>query len=255
MSYREQEEKLFARWTKRASELHESEMITKDGLLYRGELWFDGFCQVHKSGNEGEVWDAASRRLLVLTKELYDEDCWDIRSESGRVPSPHLDNGKTARLFFPNLELWAYGLINTPGRKVLPFETADNQPVRQQFYENGPIARMNLRKQSDGKAASNAVLQRYYENYADLIAEQIALYGANIIMCSGGQGIMVKFLKEHIYNDLRQVNEHCYYSASANVVVVKTFYPSYYVYSRKEMYTNMMLDYQAFLDATPQFPD
>jgi len=253
MEYHKQEESLFERWTERARKLRESDEITKDGLLYRGELWFDGYCQVHRRANEEQLWDDAGMRLLVLTKELYDEDGWDLRAESGRVPSPRL-TCRTAYRFFPNLELWVYGLMNIPDRKVVSFARADNEQRLQGFYENAPIARVNCKKQPDARAASNAVLQKYMENYADLLTEQIRLYNADVILCTGGQGIMVDFIRRHVYTDLEQVNAHCWYSAEANVVVVKQYHPTYSVYSRKEMYTNMMKDYQAFISATPSFP-
>lgn len=253
MKYHEQEEKLFRRWSTRARKLHDADMITKDGLLYRGELRFDGYNQVHRSGDEEQLWEDAGMRLLVLTKELDDEDCWDVRSETGRVPTPHMTN-RTAQRFFPNLELWVYGLLTIPERKVIPFGRADNATRLQGFYENAPIARVNCKKQPDGKAASNAVLQRYMREYADLLSEQIRLYAADIILCCGGQGIMVGFLQEHLYTDLEQVNTHCWYSKENNVLVVKQYHPNYNVYSRKEMYSSLMRDYQAFLKATPGFP-
>lgn len=253
MKYHKLEEKLFERWAQRAKELHDSEDITKDGLLYRGDLWFDGYCQVHKKANEEQMWSDASIRLLVLTKELYDEDGWDIRSESGRVPSPRL-TCRTAYRFFPNLELWVYGLMNIPDRKAIPFSRADNEVRLQGFYENAPIARVNCKKQPDLHAASNTVLQKYIDNYADLLKEQIAMYDADIILCTGGQGLLVKFLKEHLYSDLEQYNEHCFFSPSTGVVAVKQYHPCYTVYSRKEMYTAMIKDYQDFLKNHPGFP-
>lgn len=253
MTYHNQEEKLFERWAARARKLHEVDMIAKDGLLYRGEVWWDGLNQLHRQADEEQLWNDAEMRLLVLTKELDEEDGWDIRAESGRVPSPRLTN-RTAMRFFPNLELWVYGLMTIPDRKVIPFSKADNPTRLQGFYENAPIARVNCKKQPDTKAASNAVLQKYMENYADLLAKQISLYSANVILCLGGQGIMVNFLQKHVYKDLEQVNNHCWYSPEANVLVVKQYHPCYNVYSRKEMYTSMIQDYQAFLKATPAFP-
>ena len=167
MKYHKKEEELFARWGERARKLRDSEDITRDGLLYRGQLWFDGYCQVHKKANEEQLWDDADMRMLVLTKELYDEDGWDIRAESGRVPSPRL-TCRTAYRFFPNLELWVYGLMNIPDRKVIPFGKADNETRLQGFYENAPIARVNCKKQPDNKAASNAVLQKYMDARSSL---------------------------------------------------------------------------------------
>lgn len=253
MTYRDREERLFERWTQRARKLHDADMITKDGLLFRGEIWWDGFCQIHKPANEEQLWNDAGMRLMVLTKELFEEDCWDIRTETGRVPSPRL-TVRTAQRFFPNLELWVYGLLTIPERKVIPFSKADNQTRLQGFYENAPIVRINCKKQPDMKAASNAVLQKYMENYADLLKEQITMYQTDIILCLGGQGIMVDFLHRHVMNDLEEVNKHCWYSPSANVLVVKQYHPCYNVYSRKDMYTDMIRDYQAFLKATPAFP-
>ncbi|MBR4506869.1 MAG: hypothetical protein IKP21_08870 [Bacteroidales bacterium] len=253
MKYHKKEEQLFDRWAQRARKLHESDDITKDGLLYRGEMWFDGFNQVCRPADEEQLWEDAGMRLLVLTKELNEDDGWDIRGESGRVPSPRL-TCRTAMRFFPNLELWAYGLINIPDRKVIPFGKADNQTRLQGYYENAPIARVNCKKQPDTKAASNAVLQKYMDNYADLLKEQILLYDADIILCIGGQGIMVNFIRQHVYQDLEEVNPHCYYSAKANILVVKQYHPNYNVYSRKDMYTGMIKDYQAFLKDNPSFP-
>lgn len=247
------EEELFERWAERARKLRDSDEITKDGLLYRGELWFDGYNQVRRKADEEQLWADAGMRLLILTKELDEDDGWDIRGESGRVPSPRL-TCRTAYRFFPNLELWVYGLMNIPDRKVIPFGKADNEVRLQGFYENAPLARINCKKQPDVRTVGNTVLQKYLENYADLLGEQIAMYDADVILCLGGQGVMVNFIRKHLYHDLEQVNEHCFYSAEANVAVIKQFHPCYNVYGRKEMYTDMIKDYQAFLKATPLFP-
>ena len=253
MKYHKKEEQIFDRWAERARKLHESDEITKDGLLYRGELWFDGFNQVSKPGDEEQQWEDASLRMLVMTKELNEDDGWDIRGESGRVPSPRL-TCRTAQRFFPNLELWVYGLMNIPDRKVMPFSKADNGTRLQGFYENAPIVRVNCKKQPDIKSASNLVLQKYMRDYADLLKEQVRLYDADIILCVGGQGVMVKFLSDNVYTDLKQFNGHIWFSPSSEVMVVKQYHPNYNVYSRQDMYTSLMKDYQLFLKANPAFP-
>lgn len=253
MNYHQNEERLFTRWAERAKKLHESDEITKDGLLYRGELWFDGFNQVRKPGDEEQQWADASLRLLVLTKELGEDDGWDIRGESGRVPSPRL-TCRTAQRFFPNLELWVYGLMNIPDRKAMTYSRADNEVRLQGFFENAPLAHINCKKQPDIKSASNMVMQKYLRDYADLLKEQVLLYDADIILCVGGQGVLVRFLAEHVYQDLEQYNEHVWFSPASGVVVVKQYHPNYNVYSRQEMYTGMMKDYQDFLKGHPTFP-
>ena len=253
MKYHQKEEQLFTRWAERAKKLRESDEITKDGLLYRGDMWFDGFNQVCKPGDEELQWSDASLRLLVMTKDLNEDDGWDIRGESGRVPSPRL-TCRTAQRFFPNLELWVYGLMNIPDRKVMAFSKADNATRLQGFYENAPIARINCKKQPDIKSASNLAMQKYLRDYADLLTEQVKLYDADIILCVGGQGVMVKFLVEYVYKDLEQYNEHIWFSPSDGVVVAKQYHPNYNVYDRKEMYVSLMHDYQDFLKAHSDFP-
>lgn len=253
MNYHKKEEQLYERWAQRAKELRESDEITKDGLLYRGELWFDGFNQVCRPGDEEQLWDDAGMRILVMSRELDEDDGWDIRGESGRVPSPRL-TCRTAQRFFPNLELWVYGLMNIPDHKVMTFARADNQTRLQGYYENAPIARIVCKKQPDLRAVSNTVMQKYLRDYADLLTEQVKLYNADVILCVGGQGVIVKFLGTHVYPDLEQRNDHVWYSPSEGVAVVKQYHPNYNVYSRKDMYTSMINDYQAFLKATPDFP-
>ena len=251
--YHQKEEQLFERWANRARKLRESDEITKDGLLYRGELWFDGYNQVCRPGDEEQLWNDAGMRLLILTKELGEDDGWDIRGESGRVPSPRL-TCRTAQRFFPNLELWVYGLMNIPDHKVMTYSKADNETRLQGFFENAPLAHIVCKKQPNFHAVSNIVMQKYLRDYADLLAEQVKLYDADLILCLGGQGVLVKFLSENVYTDMVQVNNHCWYSPKSNVLAVKQYHPNYNVYSRKEMYTSMMQDYQSFLHATPSFP-
>lgn len=253
MNYHTKEEDLYLRWAQRARQLHEGDVITKDGLLYRGEMWFDGFNQVRRPGDEEQLWDDAGMRMLVMSRELDEDDGWDLRGESGRVPSPRL-TCRTAQRFFPNLELWVYGLMNIPDRKVMPFSAADHPTRLQGFYENGPIARIVCKKQNDMRATGNTAMQKYLRDYGDLLAEQVRLYGADVILCVGGQGVIVKFLGEKVFPDLRQVNAHVWYSAASGVAVVKQYHPNYNVYSRKEMYTAMIDDYQEFLKSTPAFP-
>lgn len=253
MNIHEQEERLFDQWARRARKLRESDDITKDGLLYRGEMWFDGYNQVRRPGDEERQWEDASLRLLVMTKELEEDDGWDIRTESGRVPSPRL-TCRTAQRFFPNLELWVYGLMTMPTGKALAFSRVDVPTRLQGFYESAPIARIVCKKQPGVATASNAMIQKYMRDYADLLTEQVKLYDADVILCTGGQGIMVKFLKDNVYRDLEEFNRHCWFSPSTGVVVVKQYHPNYSVYSRKEMYDSMITDCVAFHKAHPEFP-
>ena len=144
--------------------------------------------------------------------------------------------------------------MNIPDRKVMAFSKADNPTRLQGFYENAPIARINCKKQPDIKSASNLVMQKYLRDYADLLADQVKLYDADIILCVGGQGVMVKFLAEYVYKDLEQYNEHIWFSPSNGIVVAKQYHPNYNVYDRKEMYVSLMHDYQDFLKTHPDFP-
>lgn len=81
----QQEEALQAEWLREAERFGDADELCADGLLFRGEISNrDGYWHRERGDEEG-TWNAAPRRLLILTKDLNDDEAWDIRQETGRT--------------------------------------------------------------------------------------------------------------------------------------------------------------------------
>lgn len=87
MSINQQEEALFQEWSN-ALEVTMDEFVS-DGLLFHDGLIFDGANWVRTcSGNNTEIWNNSSRRLLIITRDQPSDDgnVWDVRGETPYSP-------------------------------------------------------------------------------------------------------------------------------------------------------------------------
>lgn len=76
MNYKQFEDNLFSEWIKRSVASGDGSELAPDGLLYRGMFVYkDGYWS-REPGNESVIWERAKRRVLILTKDLNDEEAW-----------------------------------------------------------------------------------------------------------------------------------------------------------------------------------
>ena len=236
------------------------DLFAEDGLLFRGRITYanETGCWDREQGNEAELWDTAPKRLLVLTKDLYDDEPWDVRIETGRkngIPHPRLYHK-----FYPNLTLWSCSLLNAcAGNEILMFDgnkcPYDNDELMKQ-YETLPIARINCKKAVGGSICNSRELNDHIVKYGDLILRQIKMYDPDIILCCCGDRVFKNFIKKEYLPDLQQITDKgnwAHYSPSANKLVINSFHPSYFGMSRKNMYEYMMEDVMVFLEKYPGF--
>ena len=78
---KQNEKELFDKW---------SLECPNGGLLFRGDFGINtkpndngDFTWNRTSANEEELWYNSCKRLMILTKDLNDNELWDIREESG----------------------------------------------------------------------------------------------------------------------------------------------------------------------------
>lgn len=193
-------------------------------------------------------------RLLIITKDLNDEEPWDIRAETGRKNSSGKENVIISASFYKNLMRWAYGLLIVNEGKAIPsFEAVNQQDVYQPFYDEKPIARINCKKQLGGSSISPQKLKSYLNCYQDLLLEQIRFYDADILLCCGGSDLIKDFIHENYLPDLVYVNDWMYYSISTNKLVVNSWHPCYRNDTHQNMYEEMMANYGDFSEKYPQF--
>lgn len=239
-----EEDKIWQEWKTLADKFGEGEELVTDGLLLRGEIFYENGCWHRLSGNEEELWNNAGRRLLILTKDLNDDEAWDIRQETGRLNTVAFSYNR-AIPFYKNLRMWSYGLLNTTNGEYPDFEKASDMGISGPFYETAPIARVNCKKQVGGGSIKDSVLMHYLEKYAGPLKKQISLYDADILLCCGcssGGNLIMDFVKSQYLTDLVPIPDTgnwIWYSPSSGKVVINSYHPSARI-GYEDTYCDMM---------------
>jgi hypothetical protein len=259
--YLDKENALFEEWQDRIRENEPVADFAPDGILYRGPIEFNDNGTGYKPrtvGNSAIQWDTAPKRLLILTKDLYDTDGgWDIRYDTGRVWDAGMFVVRTSRArFYSNLTLWSYALLDaSAGNPIDEFDMTPSWDELREFYETAPIARVNCKKTVGADTCPYDVLRKHLETYGDLLQRQIGMYDADIILCCGGSDLIKDFVKKTYLPDLENVEETdwMYYSKSRNKLVVNNYHPSYPGCTYENMYEAMMREMRIFLERFPEF--
>lgn len=226
-----QEEEIQQRWREYAAKLGDADDLCTDGLLFRGKPYFQDGCWHRDKADEESVWGKAPRRLLILTKDLNDEEGWDIRQETGRYNTV-VYNYERAIPFYKNLRMWSYLLLNGSPDELPLYSQARLMDIVGPYYEEAPIARVNCKKQVGGASISDSTLMSYMETYSDLLKRQIAIYDANLLLCCGcnsDTNLILDFVKSQYLPDLQPVpdtGDWMYYSPSTRKIAVNCYHPS-----------------------------
>lgn len=241
MNYKQFEDILFAEWRKRSVANGDGNELAPDGLLYRGRFVYNDGYWSREPGNEDVIWERAKRRVLILTKDLNDEEAWDIRAETGRNNFSGENNVVVSAPFYKNLMRWVYGLLTIDANgHAKSFAEIDSQGVYQPFYDQAPVARVNCKKQVGKSSIETSVLKSYMERYKDLLVKQIAAYDANILLCCGASEAIKDFVAEHYLTDLVKLNNWVYYSPQTHKMVIDSWHPTYTGDTHEKMYSDMM---------------
>ena len=244
-NYNEQLDELFEKWEKEFEFTH----FFYDGLMYRGEIknpyW-------RSSGNEDELWEKASKRVMFLMKDVNaggdgtDVDD-DIRGRNFK--------DATSRTY-QNMSYWLYGLLKTIENGQVPGFTFSD-PEAKQFFDDTPVAYVNCKKEAGTSSVSNSTLNYYIKRDKKFIIEEIEILNPDIIVCcawteSGGNSIF-EFIKENVYQDIEKVNGWMYYSKEKNKLIINSYHPATTKSRDTDIYDNMMEDFKEFLDKYPNF--
>lgn len=238
------EQEILDEWRKHAESINDAHEFSEDGLLYRGEIFFESGTWHRREGKEEELWHNANRRLLIITKELNDTEAWNVREETGRQNCAAFSYQKGVP-FIKNLRMWSYGLLNSTSDYYPEFDKSRDMNVSGPFFENAPIAHINCKKQCGGAKINQKTLSEYINKYSIFLKKQIALYNADIIICCGsanGQNIILDFVKSQYLKDMHIVEGTCnwiYYSPSTGKIVIDSYHPSARI-GYQEVYEDMM---------------
>lgn len=262
ITFKEREDALFVRWKQACRQKDGIDPDTDfacDGVLYRGAYEQISGCWERQPGNETELWDNATCRLLILTKDTTcASEMDDVRIETARKNHTGGEVIAANTPFHRNLTLWSYALLNAmQGGEVIPYDNTPTWDELSALYATAPIARVNCKKQIGVSTIKDVDLWSHMDRYAHLLREQIALYDADIILCCGGHGIIKDFVKQHYLPDLQRFSSDgwVYYSLSTRKVVVDSYHPTF-AKSFKNIqlyYEQMMTDMKAFMAEHPEY--
>ena len=269
MSIKSDERNLFNKWTSSINQ-DMADFCPNGGLLFRGNFFLNPpnengmYTWNREEGNEELLWNNSSRRIMILTKDLNDNELWDIRAESGgraKVYDNELLEKNVRYLgipFYRKLNRWIYGIYNTAVDSCIDFDKVRDITNMGRFYEQVPLVRINCKQEVGSSRISNAILKDAIQNAKNLLVEQIEIYGANIILCCGYSqnvirtgNIILNFLIENIYKDLEMIpntEEWCYYSKSYNIIAINSYHPTSTQDSDKGLYENLIKNFSKALE-------
>lgn len=228
--------------------------IGLDGIKFRGKgpIYSETGFWHREPGNEKELWDNSNFRLLELTKDLNDDEVWDIRAETGL--KNHTATPTIGHRWYRNLMTFEYLLSAMFVDGKLPsFSSLTDEQLISSF--NSSIsARINCKKTAGGGECPRSVLNYHIKAYGDLIRQQIIELNPTLIYIGGCDGnlLLDKIVKD-VYQDLLSVDPSgwIHVSESSHVVVINGYNPG----MRKNLQTvyNEMSEALRYFATTPSY--
>ena len=257
VSIHEEEDRILEELSNNCPTSIDKDKLVPDGLHYLGKLSYEeNGCWKRVSGDEEERWKDIcdqQRGLVVLAKDLNDDEVWDIRMDHGRK-NGNRNAEPSSDAFHENLRRWIYGLMTMSNRGKMPeYPTTEEA---QKHFEEEPWVRMNLKKELGKNSLADDVLDAHIAASKKYLLKQLELYkGASIyIDCAKGEGI--ELLKQ-IYPDITLFRSgekpRISYSGKHRFIIIDSHHPSAWEYdnmvqriSEEDYYNNMRKAVQAF---------
>ena len=250
-----EEDLIFEAYQARLKQKGSDLKVSADGLHFGGRFVYSLGTWDREGGDEELQWAEACRQkrgLVVLTKDLNDEEAWDIRKEHGRKNGCEVPTPSTA-IFYRRLRMWVYGLMTMDEKGMMP--PCPDTLVAQKHFEEAAWVRVNLKKVPGDSTLADKVLQGYIDEFKDLLLEQLALYAGASIYVDCAKRMGVPLLSE-LYPDLQAFGTDddpwIYYSESQKLIVINSYHPSHLGIT-KDYYDNMREAVADFFKAYPHF--
>ena len=245
-NYNKQLDERFEEWEKES----EIKNFFSDGLMFRGKMNEEKTWRY--PGNENKQWDEAPKRVMFLMKDVNagEDDLGDDDDVRGRIFKD------TSVRIYRNMSYWLYGLLKTTENGQIPDFTFSVSEATQ-FFDDTPVAYVNCKKEAGTSSVAHNTLVNHIKRDKKFLIEEIKILDPDIIVCcawteSAGNPIL-KFIKESVYQDIKEINNWMYYSEKENKLIIDSYHPTTPKSKNKEMYHNMMKAYKEFLDKYPDF--
>ncbi len=199
-----------------------------DGIKYRGQgpLYSNMGFWYRRPGNEEFDWSHSNFRLLEITKDLNDDEVWDIRSETGL--QNHNVTPAIGHKWYRNLMTFEYLLNRVFLSGVIPdFKSLTDDELIHSFNMSSS-ARINCKKTAGGGECTRGILNYHINAYGDILQQQVMDLNPNAIYIGGCEGnIILDKVVRPTYDNLRLVEPSgwVYYCESKQAVVVNGYNP------------------------------
>ena len=265
-------EKILKEWKTKKN--YREEQFARDGIMFKGEFYFDGQNWRRQNGNENQMWSEAPLRILYITKDQNvgkEEDgrlgdAWDVRGETYHYPDREIMPEQNVLFrkyaFHRNLVYTLYGLLeNKPEKDMIEYNNIiDSEALK--VSDDNPFARINVKKLAGSSSISNNVLRGYLEQDRDIILRQIDSLDADIMVCCGysesldkngsSGNLLLDFLIENGYEFKCIEPNWVYYDKKKNKIAINTWHLSARL-SSEFYYSEMIGAYRKFLKKYPDF--
>lgn len=212
---------LFDRWEKDTLK-NGLNSFCRDGLIQQGI-------------DTEKVWNESERRIVFVQKEWLEPNLNDLRS----ILAERDDKWFTNRLQGKRVAAWLYGLKHTTENGYPEMNKAFDKSTMVDTIHNIPFALININKQIQNTASTNASIYSYADRYRQYLKEQFALLNPNVCVCCGD--IVFKVVKNIIFpnSPFIKVNDWIYYERYTQTIIINSYLPT----ARKndmETYSTMM---------------
>lgn len=202
--------------------------IGLDGIKFRGPgpLYSESGFWYRESSNEKPIWEQSNFRLLEITKDLNDDEVWDIRTETGL--QNHKVEPTIGHKWYRNLMTFEHLLIKMFLCGTIPefLSLTDEELINS--FNTSSTARINCKKTAGGGECPRRVLNYHIRAYGDILRQQVIDLNPNAIYIGGCDGnLILNKVVRPIYEDLQTVepSKWIYYSETKQTVIVNGYNP------------------------------
>lgn len=230
-----------------------------DGLLRRGDIYYEDGIWKRKSFNESDVWNNSFPRIMLITKDYNDQDghgpreIIELREETLRQNSSGKDVILTSQLqFHKNIMFHVYGLGNYKDGHCPTWDDLCYDECRR-YYESSPLVRINVKKQAGGGNVSDYILKKYIERYKWYLNQQISLFNADIIVCYSR--VIFDYVIHEFFPEIEKHDDDpwVYFSKEKQKVIINSYHPSNRTITNEHFYTYPINEFEQMMHKHPDF--
>lgn len=203
--------------------------IELDGVAYKGCIHsFTGndgkIYHERLSGNEEDIWNKSSKRILFIAKELNDPDNpYDSRVVMKYDPA----NGiKVSHPFLKSMLFITKGLMESTADKAAEFNGQEPMENLMSTWDKAAVAKINVKKQPGGSFSDMSEINSSMQEYRDLLCKQLQLLEANIIVCCDNKAGILSTIKELTYPNAVQLTDEVWYDKQSNTLLIESYHLS-----------------------------